>query len=142
MIVFYRLLVDFGSNLEPNLGPCWPLFRSKHGAAQPAVGSFCLVYLLFRFFGRAGFLLAPSGLDLGRFVPPFWRFSVPIFFTILSFLHLFLKQSNPMLKHLFHEAFVSLKSGLACSYFSYKFHVPVWKTSGINSTCRTGIRLI
>ena len=45
----------------------------------------CWVCLLFRLSGRPGPLLAPSGLDLGRFGPPFWRFLVPIFFTISKF---------------------------------------------------------
>ena len=76
---------DSASILEPNLEPCWPLFRSKHGDCERAVGGLCWVYLLFRFLGRPGPLLAPSGLDLGRFGPPFWRFLVPIFFIIFKF---------------------------------------------------------
>ena len=81
----HRIFIDFWSILEANLEPCWPLFRSKRGEAERAEGGLCWVYLLFRFFGRPGPLLAPSGLDLGGFGPPFWRFLVPIFFTISKF---------------------------------------------------------
>ena len=81
----HRFFFDFASILEANLEPCWPLFRSKHSDAKCAEGVFCWVYLLFRFLGRPGPFLAPSGLDLGGFGPPFWRFSVPIFFTISKF---------------------------------------------------------
>ena len=82
---WHRFLIDFYSDLEANLEPCWPLSRSKHGDAECAEGGLCWVYLLFRFLGRPGPLLAPSGLDLGGFGPPFWRFLVPIFFTISKF---------------------------------------------------------
>ena len=82
----HRIFFDFASILEANLEPCWPLFRSKHGDRERAEGTLCWVYLLFRFFGRPGVLLAPSGLDLGGFGPPFWRFVVPIFFRISKFL--------------------------------------------------------
>ena len=34
----------------------------------------CWVYVIFRFFGRPGPLLAQFGLDFGGFGPPFWRF--------------------------------------------------------------------
>ena len=84
----HRFFFDFASILEANLEPCWPLFRSKHGEGECAEGGLCWVYLLFRFLGRPGPLLAPSGLDLGGFGPPFWRFLVPIFFTISKFLDL------------------------------------------------------
>ena len=33
----------------------------------------CWVYVIFRFFGRPGPLLAPFGLDFGGFGLPFWR---------------------------------------------------------------------
>ena len=58
------------------------------GAGVARSPLFCWVYLLFRFFGRPGPLLAPSGLDLGGFGPPFCRFLVPIFFIISNFLNL------------------------------------------------------
>ena len=35
---------------------------------------FCWVYVIFRFFGRPGPLLAPCGLDFKGFGLPFWRF--------------------------------------------------------------------
>ena len=35
---------------------------------------FCWVYVIFRFFGRPGPLLAPFGLDFRRFGLPFWKF--------------------------------------------------------------------
>ena len=82
----HRFFFDFASILEANLEPCWPIFRSKHGDAELAEGGLCWVYLLFRFLGRPGPLLAPSGLDLGGFGRPFWRFLVPIFITISKFL--------------------------------------------------------
>ena len=68
------------------MAPCWPLFPIKYGGPNYWMGGFCWVYLLFRCFERPSTLLAPSGLDLGRFGPPFWRFLVPIFLTISKFL--------------------------------------------------------
>ena len=35
---------------------------------------FCWVYVIFRFFGRPGPLLALFGLDFRRFGLPFWKF--------------------------------------------------------------------
>ena len=71
---WHRFFIDFWSFLEANLEPCWPLFRSKHGNRERAVGGLCWVYLLFRFLGRPGPLLAPCGLDLRGFGAPCWRF--------------------------------------------------------------------
>ena len=34
---------------------------------------FCWVYVIFRFFGRPGSLLAQFSLDVGGFDLPFWR---------------------------------------------------------------------
>ena len=49
-------------------------FSSKMGGAVGRRPSFCWVYVIFRFFGRPGPLLARFGLDFGGFGPPFWRF--------------------------------------------------------------------
>ena len=54
--------------------PCWPHFLSKWGRAVARRPLFCWVYVIFRFFGRPGPLLAQFGLDFGGFGPPFWRF--------------------------------------------------------------------
>ena len=49
-----------------NLTPCWPLFPQNVGSYFLVHPVFCWIYVLFRFFGRPGPLLAPFGLDLGR----------------------------------------------------------------------------
>ena len=56
------------------MGSCWPHFPPKWGEAVGRRPPFCWVYVIFRFFGRPGPLLARFGLDFGRFGPPFWRF--------------------------------------------------------------------
>ena len=104
---WHRFLSDFDSILEANLEPCWPLFRSKYGGRIWRMGGWCWVYLLFRFFGRPGPLLAPSGLDLGGFGPPFWRFWCPSSSQFPSFLHPLFQQPWPYVK-----ASSQLKSGL------------------------------
>ena len=81
----HRFFFDFASILEANLEPCWPLFRLKYGDPIWGKGVLCWICLFFRFFCPPGPPLAPSGLDLGGFGPPFWRFLVPIFFTISKF---------------------------------------------------------
>ena len=53
--------------------PCWSHFRSKRRDAVKGPPLFCCVYVIFRFFGRPGPLLARFGLDFGGFGPPFWR---------------------------------------------------------------------
>ena len=70
----HRFFLHFGSILGPKLGPCWPHFRLKWGEAVGRRPPFCWVYVIFRFFGRPGPLLAQFGLDFGRFGPPFWKF--------------------------------------------------------------------
>ena len=58
------------------MDPCWPLFRSKHSDRECAEGGFCWVYVIFRFLGRAGALLAPYCLDfegLGVYFGSFGR---------------------------------------------------------------------
>ena len=70
----HRFFFHFGSILEPKLGPCWPHFPSKWGDPVGRRPPFCWVYVIFRFFGRPGPLLAQFGLDFGRFGPPFWKF--------------------------------------------------------------------
>ena len=54
--------------------PCWPLFPLKLGKAVATRPPFCWVYVIFRFFGRPGSLLAQVSLDFGWFDLPFWRF--------------------------------------------------------------------
>ena len=58
--------LDFGSIWEANLEPSWPHFRPKWGNAVGRRPLFCWVYVIFRFFGRPGPLLAQFGLDFGR----------------------------------------------------------------------------
>ena len=70
----HRFFLHFGSILGPKLGPCWPHFPPKWGEAIGRRPPFCCVYVIFRFFGRPGPLLAQFGLDFGGFGPPFWRF--------------------------------------------------------------------
>ena len=81
----YRFFLCFGFILGPKLRPCWPHFPPKWGSAVAGSPLFSWVYLLFRFFGRPGPLLAPSGLDLGGFGPPFCRFLIPTFNIISEF---------------------------------------------------------
>ena len=69
----HRIFIDFCTILEANLAPCWPHFRSKWGGPVACSPLFCWVYVLFRFFGRPGPLLAPFGLDLGRSGARFWK---------------------------------------------------------------------
>ena len=75
----HRFFLHFGSILGPKLGPCWPHFRLKWGKAVGRRPPFCWVYVIFRFFGRPGPLLAPFWLDFGGFGAPFWRFLASIF---------------------------------------------------------------
>ena len=67
----HRFLIDVGSFWEANLGPCWPLFRSKWGGEFKAPLFFCWVYVIFRFVRPPGPLLAQCGLHFGGFRPPF-----------------------------------------------------------------------
>ena len=69
----HRFFLHFGSILGPKLGPCWPHFPPKWGGPVARRPSFCWVYVIFRFLGRPGPLLAPFGLDFGRFEPRFRR---------------------------------------------------------------------
>ncbi len=48
----HRFFIDFWSILEPNLGPCWPLFRLKRGEAVRGRPLFCCVAFLNRFFSN------------------------------------------------------------------------------------------
>ena len=70
---WHRFFIDFCSILKANLAPCWRHFRSKWGEKSSANRLFCLVYVLFRFFGRPGPPLAPFGLDLGGSEARFWK---------------------------------------------------------------------
>ena len=72
--IFASMFFHFGYILGPNLEPCWPHFLLKWGNAVGRRPSFCCVYVIFRFFGRPGPLLARFRLDFGGFGPPFWRF--------------------------------------------------------------------
>ena len=67
-------VLHFGPIFGPKLGPCWPHFSPKWCDPVGRRPSFCWVYVVFRFLGRPGPLLAQFGLDFGRFGPPFWRF--------------------------------------------------------------------
>ena len=49
-------------------------FSSKMGGPVGFRPLYCWVYVIFRFFGRPGPLLAQVGLDFGRFGPRLWRF--------------------------------------------------------------------
>ena len=69
-----RFFCYFGSILGPKLRPCWPHFPSKSCPTVVRRPPFCWVYVIFRFFGRPGPLLAQFGLDFGRFGHPFWKF--------------------------------------------------------------------
>ena len=69
----HRFFIDFCSFLEANLGPCWPHFRSKWGDPVACSPLLCWVYVLFRFFGHPGPVLAPFGLDLGGSGAGFWE---------------------------------------------------------------------
>ena len=70
----HRFFIHFSSNLGLNLEPCWPLFRTKRRECLGCSPLFCWVYVTFRFFGRPGPVLAPFGLDFGRFCAPFSKF--------------------------------------------------------------------
>ena len=68
----HQFFIDFCSIWEANLAPCWRHFRSKWSDAVEGRLVFCWVYVLFRFFGRPGPVLAPFGLDLGGSGARFW----------------------------------------------------------------------
>ena len=55
----HRFFIDFCSLLGANLGPCWLHFRSKWGGPVARRPLFCWVYVIFRFRGHPGPLLAP-----------------------------------------------------------------------------------
>ena len=79
--------IDFRSVWEANLEPCWPHFRSKWGGPVACSPLFGWVYVIFRFGGPPGPLLAPFGLDFGRFGARIWRLLVPcfsLFFKVLE----------------------------------------------------------
>ena len=68
--MFYRFLLVFGGQL----GAMLATFSTKMGQPCGDPPPFCWVYVIFRFFGRPGPLLAPFWLDFGGFGAPFWRF--------------------------------------------------------------------
>ena len=68
----HRFFIDFWSILEPNLGPCWPLFRLKRGAAVRVRPLFCCV----TFFESIFF----------RNVDPFWLHVAPFWCQVGSIL--------------------------------------------------------
>ena len=70
----HRFFLHFGSILGPKLGPCWPHFPPKWAGPVGPHPPFCWAYVIFRFLGRPGPLLAPFGHDFGGFGPPFGRF--------------------------------------------------------------------
>ena len=97
--IFYRFLLDVGGQL----GSMLATFSLKIRRRYLREGSFLLDLSSFSVFGASWPLLAPSGLDLGGFGHPFWRFLVPIFFTISEFFGThFFSNLSPMLKHLLH----------------------------------------
>ena len=53
----------FSLHVGPLLESCWLLFRIKWGDAIRRSPLFCWVYVIFRFGGPHGPLLAPFGLD-------------------------------------------------------------------------------
>ena len=78
--LYIDFFIDFCSILEANLRPCWPHFRSKWGRAVERRPLFCWVYVIFRFFGHPGLLLAPFWRGwgsifrfFGRFGGRFWK---------------------------------------------------------------------
>ncbi len=68
--IFSPFWLHLGTQVEAMLAT----FSSKMGGPCGRHPPFCWVYVIFRFFGRPGPLLAQFGLDFGRFGPPFWRF--------------------------------------------------------------------
>ena len=80
--IFASFFLRFCFDLGGQLGAMLATFSLKRRRARTSRGWFILGLSFFRFSGRPGPLLAPSGLDLGGFGPPFWRSLVPIFFTI------------------------------------------------------------
>ena len=66
-LIFYRFGFVFGSH---HVGH----FFAHKGEEFPVHPVFCWVYVLFRFFGRPGPVLAPFGLDLGSSGVDFGRF--------------------------------------------------------------------
>ena len=92
----HRFFVHFSSILGPNLGPCWPLFRSKWCAGIRHHPLFCWVYVIFRFFGAnpLGYPIGPcpkaDGVPLlaSVFGPMWARFS-KVLWSILQVLRLF-----------------------------------------------------
>ena len=48
----HRLFLHSSSNLEPKLGPCWPLFRLNRGEAVRGRPLFCCDAFLNRFFWK------------------------------------------------------------------------------------------
>ena len=81
---WHRFFIDCWSIWEANLGPCWPHFPPKWGGAVARRPLFCWVYVIFRFWGPPGPLLAPFGLDFGGFGARFWKFLVPIFSFLIN----------------------------------------------------------
>ena len=84
----HRFFFDFGGQLGAMLAT-FSLKTRRRGTSR---GWFMLGLSSFSVFGSPGPLLAPSGLELGGFGPPFWRFLVPNFFTISKFLALIFLQ--------------------------------------------------
>ena len=81
-IVFSSILLRFWKPTWSHVGH---FFVQNTGTLTKTWVLYVGSIFVFGFLGRPGPLLAPSGLDLGGFGPPFWRFLVPIFFTISKF---------------------------------------------------------
>ena len=69
--IFASIFLRFCFDLGGQLGAMLATFSLKIRRRDLTPGSFMLGLSFFRFFGRPGRLLAPSGLDLGGFGPPF-----------------------------------------------------------------------
>ena len=64
--IFDRFLHRFWLHLGTQLGAMLATFSEKRGAGEKCSPLPCWVFVIFRFFGRHGPLLAQFGLDFGR----------------------------------------------------------------------------
>ena len=89
---YFVFFLVFGSVLGAKSGPRWLHFRTKWGDPVGCSPLFCWVYVIFRFFGRLGAILAPFWLHFGASGPnlasilevfgsilaPCWRYVGPL----------------------------------------------------------------
>ena len=103
----HRFFFDFAAIWEANLKPCWPLFRSKHGCRERAVGGLCWVCLFFRFSGRPGPHLGALWARFGRVRASILEvFGAHVLQNFQVFCTHFFSNLSPMLKHLLHQNLV------------------------------------